>query len=68
MTDTDRRLQDRSIAIIYDCLFPLSHGGAERWYRALAEHAATAGADVTYLTRRQWVGTSPHNVPFESSR
>ncbi len=25
------------IAIVYDCLFPNTVGGAERWYRNLAE-------------------------------
>jgi len=42
------------ICIIYDCLFPWTIGGAERWYRNLAEELAAAGHDVTYLTLRQW--------------
>lgn len=42
------------ICIIYDCLFPHTVGGAERWYRNLAEHLAHEGHDVTYLTLRQW--------------
>jgi glycosyltransferase involved in cell wall biosynthesis len=29
-------------------------GGAERWYRGLAERLAGEGHDVTYLTLRQW--------------
>jgi glycosyltransferase involved in cell wall biosynthesis len=29
-------------------------GGAERWYRALAERFAARGYEVTYLTLRQW--------------
>jgi glycosyltransferase involved in cell wall biosynthesis len=40
-------------AIIYDCLFPHTVGGAERWYRALAERLE-GQHDVTYVTRRQW--------------
>lgn len=41
------------IAIVYDCLYPYTIGGAERWYRSLAEGLA-ARHDVTYITRRQW--------------
>jgi glycosyltransferase involved in cell wall biosynthesis len=42
------------ICLVYDCLFPHTVGGAERWYRNLAERLATDGHDVTYLTLRQW--------------
>ena len=42
------------ILIVYDCLFPHTIGGAERWYRNLAERLADEGHDVTYLTLRQW--------------
>jgi glycosyltransferase involved in cell wall biosynthesis len=42
------------ICIVYDCLFPHTVGGAERWYRNLAERLAAEGHDVTYLTLRQW--------------
>jgi len=42
------------ILIVYDCLFPHTVGGAERWYRNLAERLAAEGHDVTYLTLRQW--------------
>jgi glycosyltransferase involved in cell wall biosynthesis len=42
------------ICIVYDCLFPWTVGGAERWYRNLAERLAADGHDVTYLTLRQW--------------
>jgi glycosyltransferase involved in cell wall biosynthesis len=41
------------VAIVYDCLFPHSVGGAERWYRELSERLARKH-EVTYLTRRQW--------------
>jgi glycosyltransferase involved in cell wall biosynthesis len=42
------------ICVVYDCLFPYTVGGAERWYRNLAERLAAAGHEVTYLTLRQW--------------
>jgi glycosyltransferase involved in cell wall biosynthesis len=48
------------ICVVYDCLFPWTAGGAERWYRALAEHLAASGGSVRYLTRRQW---GPANAP-----
>jgi glycosyltransferase involved in cell wall biosynthesis len=42
------------VCFAYDCLYPYTVGGAERWYRALAERLAAAGHDVTYVTLRQW--------------
>jgi glycosyltransferase involved in cell wall biosynthesis len=42
------------ICLVYDCLFPYTVGGAERWYRNLAERLAADGHEVTYLTLRQW--------------
>ncbi|MGI8593952.1 MAG: glycosyltransferase family 4 protein [Solirubrobacteraceae bacterium] len=42
------------ICLVYDCLYPHTVGGAERWYRALAEALDDAGHEVTYLTRKQW--------------
>lgn len=42
------------ICLVYDCLFPHTVGGAERWYRNLAERLAAEGHEVTYLTLRQW--------------
>lgn len=51
------------ICIVYDCLFPWSIGGAERWYRALAERLAASGHEVTYLTRRQWSDDDPPRIP-----
>src|SRR6266511_4185003 len=41
------------IALVYDCLYPHTIGGAERWLRALAE-ALGPDHEVTYVTRRQW--------------
>ena len=42
------------VCLVYDCLFPHTVGGAERWYRNLAERLAAEGHAVTYVTLRQW--------------
>jgi glycosyltransferase involved in cell wall biosynthesis len=42
------------ICLVYDCLFPYTVGGAERWYRNLGERLAADGHEVTYMTLRQW--------------
>jgi len=48
------------ICVVYDCLFPYTVGGGERWYRNVAERLAREGHEVTYLTLRQWErGTHP---------
>ena len=48
------------ICLVYDCLYPHSVGGAERWYRNLAERLVAAGHEVDYVTLRQWPrGTDP---------
>jgi glycosyltransferase involved in cell wall biosynthesis len=48
------------VCLVYDCLFPYTVGGAERWYRNLGERLAADGHEVTYLTLRQWDrGTNP---------
>lgn len=51
------------VCILYDCLYPWTVGGAERWYRQLAEAHATRGNDVTYLTLRQWPEGEPPHIP-----
>ena len=51
------------ICLVYDCLFPWTIGGAERWMRNLGERLAAAGHDVTYLTLRQWDRGDPPDVP-----
>jgi glycosyltransferase involved in cell wall biosynthesis len=51
------------VCIVYDCLYPYTVGGAERWYGALARRLAAAGHEVTYLTRRQWDGAEPPDLP-----
>jgi glycosyltransferase involved in cell wall biosynthesis len=51
------------IAIVYDCLYPHTIGGCERWYRAVAARLATRHR-VSYLTRRQWdAGEEPDAPP-----
>ena len=42
------------VCLVYDCLYPYTVGGAERWYRNLAQRLAAEGHEVTYLTMRQW--------------
>lgn len=51
------------ICLVYDCLFPHTVGGAERWYRNVALALAEAGHDVTYLTMRQWEATEQADLP-----
>jgi glycosyltransferase involved in cell wall biosynthesis len=51
------------ICVVYDCLFPLTVGGAERWYRNLAERLVSDGHEVTYLTLRQWDRGDPPAIP-----
>jgi glycosyltransferase involved in cell wall biosynthesis len=45
------------VCVVYDCLYPYTIGGAERWCRDLAERLAAAGHHVTYVTLRQWPRT-----------
>jgi glycosyltransferase involved in cell wall biosynthesis len=51
------------ICLVYDCLFPYTVGGAERWYRNLGERLAADGHEVTYLTLRQWERGEGADVP-----
>jgi glycosyltransferase involved in cell wall biosynthesis len=51
------------ICMVYDCLYPHTIGGAERWYRELALHLSRAGHDVTYVTRPQWDETEGPGLP-----
>ena len=52
------------IALVYDCLYPHTIGGAERWYHNLAERLGERH-EITYLTRRQWGEEGP-GTPFET--
>ena len=51
------------VCLVYDCLYPYTVGGAERWYRGLAERLAAQGHSVTYLTLRQWPRGEQPSVP-----
>jgi glycosyltransferase involved in cell wall biosynthesis len=51
------------VCIVYDCLYPFTIGGAERWYRNLAERLASGGHEVTFLTRRQWARGEDPAIP-----
>jgi glycosyltransferase involved in cell wall biosynthesis len=51
------------ICIVYDCLFPYTVGGGERWFRNVAQRLAADGHDVTYLTLRQWDKHEQGEVP-----
>jgi glycosyltransferase involved in cell wall biosynthesis len=51
------------ICLVYDLLFPYTIGGAERWYRNLAERLAAGGHRVTYLTLRHWPETEVVDIP-----
>jgi len=50
------------VCIVYDCLFPWTKGGAERWFRVLADELVRGGHEVTYLTRRQWVNEDAPDI------
>jgi glycosyltransferase involved in cell wall biosynthesis len=51
------------VCLVYDCLFPHTVGGAERWYRNVGERLAAEGHEVTYLTLRQWPRGADPGVP-----
>lgn len=48
---------------MYDCLFPWTVGGGERWFRNVAERLAADGHEVTYLTLRQWPDGEAPELP-----
>ena len=51
------------VCLVYDCLYPYTVGGAERWFGTLATELAGAGHEVTYLTRKQWPDDAPPAIP-----
>ena len=51
------------VCVVYDCLFPHTIGGGERWYRSLSERLAAEGHEVTYLTLRQWPRDAAPDAP-----
>lgn len=50
------------ILLVYDCLYPHTIGGLERFYRDVAVRLALHH-EVTYLTRIQWDADQPHDMP-----
>lgn len=53
------------IAIAYDCLYPVQHGGGERVYRRMAELFVDRGSAVTYVTRATWPADASPSTPFD---
>jgi len=51
------------VCLVFDCLYPHSVGGGERWYRAVAEGVAARGHEVTYLTLLNWDPAVGPDVP-----
>jgi glycosyltransferase involved in cell wall biosynthesis len=51
------------VCIVYDCLYPFTIGGAERWYRNVATALAAKGYGVTILTLRQWEPGAEPDIP-----
>jgi glycosyltransferase involved in cell wall biosynthesis len=49
--------------MVYDCLFPHTIGGAERWMSRLAQRLAADGHEVSYLTLRQWPRGADPGLP-----
>ncbi len=43
------RIGRTRVCLVYDCRYPASHGGAEKWLGSLARALASRGARVTYL-------------------
>jgi glycosyltransferase involved in cell wall biosynthesis len=51
------------VCLVYDCLFPWTVGGAERWMRGVAEALVRDGYEVTYITRKQWRDGEEPEIP-----
>lgn len=51
------------VCLVYDCLYPYTVGGAERWLATLASELAAGGHEVTFLTRKQWADDAPPAIP-----
>lgn len=52
------------VAILYDCMFPYTVGGGERWYVNVAERLSEHH-EVTYVTLKQWDDGHVPDVPFD---
>jgi glycosyltransferase involved in cell wall biosynthesis len=59
--NTQSDLRPLRIALVYDCLYPFTIGGAEKWYRDLAIRLGRRH-HVTYLTRTQWARDNPPEI------
>jgi glycosyltransferase involved in cell wall biosynthesis len=51
------------IAFLYDCMYPYTVGGGERWYVNLATRLSDTH-EITYVTLRQWDKGHEPDVPF----
>jgi glycosyltransferase involved in cell wall biosynthesis len=51
------------VCLACDRLYPYTVGGADRWYRNLAEGLVARGEDVTFVTQRQWPREIRAEVP-----
>jgi glycosyltransferase involved in cell wall biosynthesis len=51
------------VCLVYDCIYPCTVGGAERWYVNLGRRLAEDGHEVTYLTLRQWSDEDLPDIP-----
>jgi glycosyltransferase involved in cell wall biosynthesis len=52
------------VCLVYDCHYPQTIGGVERWYSELGGQLVAAGHDVTYLTLRQWKREARPTTPY----
>jgi glycosyltransferase involved in cell wall biosynthesis len=52
------------VAILYDCMFPYTVGGGERWYVNVAERLSERH-EVTYVTLKQWDDDHAPETPFK---
>jgi glycosyltransferase involved in cell wall biosynthesis len=51
------------ICIVYDCIYPHTVGGLERWLTELSQRLAADGHEVDYITLRQWPEGAEAGVP-----
>lgn len=51
------------VCVACDRLYPYTVGGADRWYRNLAVGLVDRGAEVTFVTQRQWPREVQAEIP-----
>ena len=51
------------VCLVYDRLYPLTLGGAERWYRNLGLALSARGHEVAYATLRHWDRDREPDIP-----